>query len=74
MAEYEHYIKIEGLPICDFSYYRKHVTLHTKIKRAMKRLIILARITRHDRIKVAKKIKHVLAIKAGSNFAFGFNT
>lgn len=50
MDEYNDYIKEKGLPICDFTLYRKNATtVHEKFKRAMRRLTVFSDIMRNQR-------------------------
>ena len=45
MNEYEKFVSEEGLPVCDFTFYRNKTSLNSKLRRAIKRMGIIARIT-----------------------------
>ena len=45
MNGYEEFVEDEGLPVCDFTFYRNKTSLISKLRRAIKRMGIIARIT-----------------------------
>ena len=57
MNVYEHFIEDEGLPICDFTFFRNKTSLQAKVRRAIKRMGIIARITKHERNRELNKYK-----------------